>query len=59
MAEKAKNFAPHKNVPDLDYYKISGNIYLPPTLVASLSNYMVRQEEQDENCPIYNKLLNM
>lgn len=56
MTEIAKNFSPHHNIVDLDYYKINSNLFLPPTVVAGLTNYLKDEEEQDPNCPIYKKL---
>ena len=59
MTEIAKNFSPHHNIVDLDYYKINGNLFLPPTTVASLTNYLKDREEEDPNCPIYKKLISI
>ena len=57
MTEIAKNFAPHHNIVALDYYKINGNLFLPPTTVAALANYLKDEEPQDSNCPVFKKLI--
>jgi len=59
MAEMAKNFSPHHNVPALDVYKVSGNLNLMKTSAVTLSNFLSTQEESDDNCPIGKKLESM
>lgn len=57
MEKMMDNFSPEYNIIDLDYNKVNKNLYLPPTTVATVASYMVKEEEQDDECPIYKKLL--
>ena len=59
LIDLAEVFAPHNNLPALDVYRISGNLNLPKTSSLTLTSYMSIDEEQDEACPVYEKLLAM
>jgi hypothetical protein len=56
MIEKAMRFESHRNVLDAKYFTVNKHIYLPPTTVVNLSNYMITDEEQDKDCSIYKEL---
>jgi len=59
MENMMKNFSPHYNIVDLDLFKINKNLYLPPTTMVTLSNYVVSTVNTKDNksCPVYSKLL--
>ena len=58
--DKAKNLSPHHNIVDVGYYKINKNLYLSPTTVLNISNYIMSDdEEEDPECPIYQELLDL
>ena len=57
MTEIAKNFECHYNIIDLDLTKINKNLYIPPTTVATITNYLHHNESENKNCSIYKKLL--
>ena len=59
IIELAKVFEPHNNLPALDIYRISGNLNLPKTSSIMLSNYVGKEEEENENCPIAQQLMDM
>jgi len=53
----AKRFESHRNILDAKYFSVSKNLYLSPSNLVNLSNYMIHSEPEDENCPIYKKLM--
>ena len=56
MIKIAKRFESHRNVLDAKYFTVNKHMYLPPTLVVNISNYIITDEQQDENCPVYKEL---
>ena len=46
LAELSKNFSPHYNIVDLDYYKINKKLYIPSTTVATIANYLHTKEPE-------------
>jgi len=59
MADLAiKSFASHRNIINLNSADVNKILYLPPTLVATVSNYLKDTEEEDPNCPVYQQLIN-
>jgi len=59
MANLAKTLSPHYNIVNLDYFKINGNLYLPSTVVPSISNYLSMEENEKDidDSIIINKLM--
>lgn len=56
MIEKAMRFESHRNVLDAKYFTVNKHIYLPPTTVVNLSNYMISDSPQNEDCEIFKEL---
>jgi len=60
LAKLAEHFAPHYNAPTIGaVYEIGGNVNLPKTQAIILSNYLFKEEEEDEKCAIYDMLTNI
>ena len=48
LAELAEAFSPFRNVPDLDIYKISGNLNIAKTSILTLMSYLNTEEVSEE-----------
>ena len=60
IAEKAGNFAPHYHIIDVAFDKlINKNLFLPPTIVGTIANYLKEQEEQDNDDKVLDKLIKL
>jgi len=57
LAELAEAFNPFRNVPELDIYKISGNLNIAKTSILTLMSYLDTNEEaEDEEDLVYDML---
>ena len=61
MADKAENFAPYVNIISTEYYTINNYLFLPPPMVATISNYMIHKDKTDhvDKDPVYDKILKL
>lgn len=48
LAELAEAFSPFRNVPELDIYKISGNLNIAKTSILTLMSYLNTEEVSEE-----------
>jgi len=58
--ELSKKFSAEYNLANLDYYKIGKNLFMPSTIIATITNYLNKDEEivPVDKDPVAMELLN-
>jgi len=60
MAEKAENFAPYVNIVSTEYYTVNNYLFLPPPIVATISSYMMHNDNNKvKEDPVFKKLVTL
>jgi len=58
MVRLADTFSPEFNIVDLDYFKVNKNLYLPSSIIATLSNYLHNEDNNKvDKDPVFEKLV--